>query len=212
MNNIDKNTKNPKDCYHGRPINKDCFFCADSGFYFFKDSLVYEKIYKKSGNVSFELAFEIVKRIKKWKRASKEIILETYFKEVEKIRKFEWGLNSLKKAYYVAREFPDLIKRDNRILSFSAYKEIVNARLSTLEKQEVRAIAEKERLTSSSIRKLIREKYQKKEVVENEYKTEIVSYTEDDFVEEVRNFIRENEILEKSSTVVLQVKIKKEKK
>ena len=206
------NAKNVKSCYHGIPKNRTCFFCADSGFYFFEDSFVYAKIYKRSGHVSFELAFELVKRIRKWKRASKEIILEPYFKEVEKIKRFEWGLNSLKKAYYVAREFPDLIKRDKRILSFSAYKEIVSAKLSPIEKQEVRAIAEKEKLTSNAIRKLIKKKYQNKEVIENEYKTEIVSYTEDDFVEEVRNFIRENEILKKSSTVVLQVKIKKEKK
>lgn len=200
-------SKVPESCAHGTEIGKPCGFCAKRGIYFKEDASAYEAIYKKTGNISFELAFEIAKRVERWEEAGKDGSLESYFKQIESIMKSGWGRNSLKKAYYVARDFPDLVDPNKVKLSFSNYKEIVTARLSDINKLKIRQAAEEKGLNSKKIRMLIKE-YQEKVVVnkvENKKET-ITFHTKEDFLKEVDNFLQRNNELEAGTRIILEIK------
>lgn len=206
------NDLNQNLCSHGIQKDKPCFFCAQEGIYFQRDTEVYEEIYIKTSNVSFELAFELDKRIKIWKEATKNPCLGDYFKAIKKSKRIRWSENSLRQAYSVALEFPDLSeKRENR-LCFSSYREIANSGISPEEKQEIRKIAEDEKLRFEEVRKLIKTEYKKEEVketVDSEIKEEIVYHTGEDFVKEIKKFLQRHKDLEAGTTIILEFKKKK---
>jgi len=210
MNNI--NDLNQNFCTHGLQKDKPCHFCAQEGVYFQRDTEVFEGIYLKSSNLSFELAFELDKRIKIWKEASKNLYLGDYFKAIKKSERIRWSENSLRQAYTVALEFPDLAeKRENR-LCFSSYREIANAGISSEEKQEILKIAEDEKLRFEEVRKLIKNEYKKEEVQEidnSEIKEEIVYHTEEDFIKNIKKFIQSHKDLEGGTTITLKFKKRK---
>lgn len=135
-----------------------------------------------------------------------------YFKAIKKSKRIRWSENSLRQAYAVALEFPDLSeKRENR-LCFSSYREIANAGISPEEKQEIRKIAEEEELRFGEVRKLIKTEYKKEEVKEtdnSEIKEEIVYHTEEDFVKRVKEFLKRHKDLEAGTTIILQFKNRK---
>ena len=202
MNNT--NELNQNLCSHGTQKDKPCFFCAQGGLYFQRDIEVYEGMYSKTSNLSFELAFELVQRIKVWKEATKNLNLRDYFKAIKKSQKILWSENSLRQAYSVALEFSDLLEKKQNRLCFSSYREIANSGISSEAKVEIRKTAEEEGLSFKEVRKLIKEKSKRKEednVIE--IKEKIIFRTEENFLKLIEEFLQKHKDLEYGTTITL---------
>jgi len=187
------NELNQNSCFHGVPRDRFCFFCAEGGVYFQRDVEVYSNIYTKSSNLSFELAFELAKRIGDWQKASKNLHLGDYFKGIKKSHKLLWSENSLRQAYAVAKQFKDLSDKEQRKLSFSAYREIANAGISPEKQNEIRKIVEDGNFSFGKVRNLIKTEL-KKEVEEKylEIKDEVVFYGEEYCLKQFKDFLQRN--------------------
>lgn len=210
---ININELNQNLCSHGIERDKPCFFCAQEGVYFQRDTEVFEEIYSKTSNLSFELAFELAKRIRIWREATEDPYLGNYFKAIKKSQKIRWSENSLRQAYAVALEFPDLAEERQNRLCFSIYREIANAGISPEEKQGIRKTAEDEKLHFAEARKLIKTKSKRKEAAKKddiEIKEEIIFHTEEDFLKKIREFLQRHKDLEGGTTITLRFKNQKE--
>ena len=210
MNNT--NELNQNLCSHGIQKDKPCLFCAQEGVYFQRDVEVYAGIYIKTSNVSFELAFELDRRIKIWKEASKNLYLGDYLKAIKESERIRWSENSLRQAYTVALEFPDLSEKSENRLCFSSYREIANSGISLEEKHKIRKIAENEKLRFEEVRKLIKKEYKKEEVKKtnnSEIKEGIVYHTDEDFVKEIKEFFQRHKDLKGGTTIILKYKNRK---
>jgi len=192
MNNVNKSNQN--ECRHGVKEGDFCSLCAEARIYFHKDAEVYRAIYAKSSNLSFELAFELFIRIDNWQKATKRIGSKNYFKGIKKCQKILWSENSLRQAYAVAKQFRDLENEEQRKLSFSAYREIANADLTSEKQNEIRKIAEEGKFSFGKVRELVRTELNKEEV-EDEYleiEDEVVFYGEEDCSKQFKDFLQRN--------------------
>jgi hypothetical protein len=191
MNNVNKS--NQSECRHGVKEGNFCSLCAEAGIYFQRDAEVYRAIYAKSSNLSFELAFELFTRIDNWGKATKRIGSKNYFKGIKKCQKILWSENSVRQAYAVAKQFKDLENAEQRKLSFSAYREIANADLSSEKQNEIRKVAEEGKFSFGKIRELVRTEL-KKEVKEKylEIEDEVIFYGEEDCLKQFKDFLQRN--------------------
>jgi len=213
---INTNELNEDSCAHGIPRSKPCFFCAEAGINFQRDAEIYEEMYIKTSNTAFELAFKLAERIEIWKQATKSSSLVEYFKGIRKCRRIRWSDNSLRQAYTVATEFPDLLDKKENLLCFSIYREIVNTGEITLEqKQEIRKIAEEKKLSFKKVRELIKTEFRKDEADKNDeskIKEEIIFHTEEDFLRQVKEFLQRQKGLKLGSTITLRLRKQKEER
>lgn len=203
-----------RDCSHGLLLDTHCIFCLQEGVYFRKDAEAYQKFYKKSNSVSFELAFEIAKRIQIWRETTKDNILENYFKGLEKTQKLAWSINTIKKAYYLTRDFSDLAQEENRKCPFSIYREIANAKISNSQKQELRSRVETEDPTLYQTRDFIKEskglELTQKEAF-SQLKERIIFTNQGYFISQVREFISRQTGLKKGQTIIVRICKQKER-
>jgi hypothetical protein len=190
-------------CSHGILLTEPCFLCAHEGVYFERDRAVYQEIAKKTRNISFDLAFALFERISHWQKASKETSLNTYFKAFKNDPDIEWSVESLKQAYYVAKEFSDLKEKKDR-LKFSIYREVASAKLTTEQKKELIQKAETEGLKFSSVRRL-RKEYQGKEERLIQSKT-ITFQSKEDLIEKVQKFFSERTDIKEGTKITITIK------
>lgn len=203
MNNTNELSQNL--CFHGIQSDKPCFFCAQSEVYFQRDIEVYEGMYSKTSNLSFELAFELAQRIKVWQEATKNLNLRDYFKAIKESQKILWSENSLRQAHSVALEFSDLLEKNKNRLCFSSYREIANSGISSEAKVEIRKTAEEEGLSFKEVRKLIKEKsIREEEVNVIEIKEKIIFRTEDNFLKLIEEFLQKHNDLEYGTVITLK--------
>lgn len=209
--NIQTQSTERTHCCHGNLLTETCLYCVHEGVYFERDRTAYEDIAKRDRNISFDLAFELYERINRWQQASKEVSLKEYFKKVKNGADFDWSVQSLKQAYYVAKEFPDLKEKKNGRRKFSIYREIASARLTKEQRQEIIQKAEQEKLKVSEVRKL-RKQYQGEREDLNKSRT-IVFHSREEFIEKVSRFIAERaDIIKEGSKITITVKSKGEAK
>lgn len=196
-------------CIHGKEETDTCFHCASTGVYSRQDACAYAEIYKRSGSVSFELAFELKRRVERWKEGTKSLALEFYFKEIGKNKKIGWGINSLKQAYYVAMQFPELDKAEKQKCSFTVYREIANADLSDDQKNEIRTRTETEGLTTQKVRRIIQSEYKNRN--SQEVSESIKYHSDQDFLKKVQEFIAQHEV-EPGRCIMVTLKYIKERR
>ena len=198
-----------EDCAHGISLEKPCHFCAHQGEYYQRDKAIYEEIARNSQNISFDLAFEILKRVKLWQEATQNGSLDTYFKAVKKIANIDWSAQSLKQAYYVAKEFPYLREKKDSRLKFSIYREIASAKLTTDQKQEIIKKAEETLIEGKSIKfstvRSLKEEYQGKEKKLAQSKT-ITFQSQEDCVEQFRQFILQKTDIKEGTKITITIK------
>jgi len=193
-----------KDCCHGTSLTEPCFYCAQEGTYFNRDKEVYEEIAKNTHNISFNLAFALYERINLWQQASKEVYLDTYFKEIKRRSEISWSIESLKQAYYVAKEFPHLKERTPSRLKFSIYREVASAKLTQEQKKEIIQKAEEEGLKFSKVREL-KEEYQGKENRLNKSKT-IIFNSQEELIENAKQFFLSRSDIKKNTKITIIIK------
>lgn len=204
-----------KDCAHGISLEKPCHFCAHQGEYYQRDKAAYEEIARSTNNISFDLAFEILKRVRLWQEATQKGSLDTYFKEVKKVARIDWSAQSLKQAYYVAKEFSHLREKKDGRLKFSIYREIASAKLTTEQKQEIIKKAEETLIEGKPIKfstvRSLKEEYQGKEKKPAQSKT-ITFRSQEDCVEQFKQFILQKTDIKEGSKITIIVKSKGETK
>lgn len=196
-------------CAHGILLGDPCFHCAQGGVYFDRDKEVYQNIINNTHNISFELAFALFERVNFWKKASTELSLDIYFKAVKKNSDINWSIQSLKQAYYLAREFPHLKDKKENRLKFSIYREIASAKLTPEQKKEIITKAEDENLKFSSVRRL-KEEYQGKEKRLTQSKT-ITFKSRENLTQEINQFFSERTDIQEGTKITVTIKNKEEK-
>ena len=216
MNNIPltEPSNQQRKCIHGLSLDTTCFLCFHSGVYFHKDAEAFQEFYKKSSNVSFDFAFEIAKRVQFWHENTKDNVLEGYFEGLQKVEKLVWSISTIKKAYYLTRDFSDLKEVENRKCSFSIYREIANSRISNSQKKDLRSRVEAEQPTLYQTRELIKEvKGQEPTLPEvlPEFKEKIVFQDQEDFISKVRAFISKQTDLKEGRPITIKIHKQKER-
>ncbi|NTU49378.1 MAG: hypothetical protein HGA87_00525 [Desulfobulbaceae bacterium] len=216
MNNIPltDSSNHQRECLHGISLDTTCFLCLHSGVYFHKDAEAYQEFYKKSSNVSFDFAFEIAKRVQFWHENTKDNILENYFIGLRKVENLVWSISTIKKAYYLTREFSDLKQVENRKCSFSIYREIANSRISDSQKKDLRSRVEAEQPTLYQTRELIKEVKGQEPTIPGfspELKEKIIFQDQEDFISKVRVFISKQTDLKEGRPITIKIHKQKER-
>ncbi len=198
-----------EDCAHGISLEKPCHFCAHQGEYYQRDKAAYEEIARSTNNISFDLAFEILKRVRLWQEATQKGSLDTYFKEVKKVASIDWSAQSLKQAYFVAKEFPHLREKKDGRLKFSIYREIASAKLTTEQKQDIIKKAEETLIEGKPIKfsavRSLKEEYQGKEKKPAQSKT-ITFQSKEDLIEKVQRFFSERTDIKEGTKITITIK------
>ena len=177
-----------KNCSHGNNINGYCPGCVMSNAYAQRDASKITELYGQVSLSSFKLAAILAEGLKRWKEYHK-LSAEKYFKEIVKFAKLDLTFISLKQIYYTGKTFPDLLCGPEPKLSFTCYREIAIAAISEEGKKKVRQMAEEEKMTSSDVRRLIKNQ-PKKEKPKTRKKQEIEAvityHSDNDFIKKIK--------------------------
>lgn len=196
-------------CVHGVDKNRPepCPICKASNAYAKKDVESLARRFDNRKPANFTLAVDIKNRFNQWQKMYKIKSFDYYLHELEESGNFKFKISTLKHAYYVAKAFPDLEDQDKRKLSFSAYSEIANSRISQEEKRIMRQQAEAaDHMTVNKIRNMIAKKM-KGRTIKERFRYE----SKERFLNDVDSFIKENIDLY-GSGVEIHVSIKPLKK
>lgn len=180
--------KKQLECIHGIPKSDYCPACEVDNVYIKNDLKSYNDTYDRRRVNNFALAFRIKANFNKWKRRYTTSSIDYYLRLIEEAGKSSLDPNTLKHAYYVSKAFPDLETVCNRKLSFSAYSEIANSRITKEDKRLLRKqLEEAGSVTVDKIRNIIAKKI-KGRTIKERFKLK----STEELLSAVVSFIKEN--------------------
>lgn len=181
-----------KKCKHNKPMNNICYACTGGKADPRLDIDIYNDLYSnKIDNSSFEMACLLSKNINLWTETY-SMPEENYFREIENSKGLAFSVNTLRQAYYVIRDFNDILESSNRKMSFSCYREIASSHIPDEQKAEIRKIAEAEKMTQREVRNYIWKNY-KNQTVDISTTTFDVSSIENSMIE-IENFLKDHNV------------------
>lgn len=197
-----------KKCKHNKSMNKICYACTWGKVDPRLDIDIYNNLYSnKIDNSSFEMACLLSKNINLW-ATTYSMPEENYFREIENSKRLIFSVNTLRQAYYVIRDFNDILESSNRKMSFSCYREIATSHITDEQKAEIRKIAETDKMTQRAVRNYIKKNYKNQTVIS--YTTTFDVSSMENSLMEIENFMKDHNV-KKGDEITIKIKqIKKE--